>query len=117
MFWMRNKENSFPILTLIWSPATTLLLFVFPLRTSHSTRGDVPTGTSGAAGYLVQGKLYVFAGHTKDGNTNSLYSLDLRTMHWTFIGPNEEEEEFWPSPRDKFASWQFENKYDTVKPV
>ena len=79
-------------------------------RTSHSTGGDIPTGTSGAAGFLIDGKLYIFAGHMKDGNTSSLYSLDLRTMQWTLIGPREDEEEQWPSPRDKFASWNFENK-------
>lgn len=78
--------------------------------TSHSTRGDIPTGTSGATGFLIDGKLYVFAGHMKDGNTNCLYCLDLKTMHWTLLGPHEDEEEFWPSPRDKFTSWHFENK-------
>jgi len=76
-------------------------------RTKHTTKGDIPPGTSGAAAYHVGNSLYVFAGHTQDGNTNSLYKLDLQELAWTNLSDWTRE---WPSPRDKFACWSYDNK-------
>ena len=107
-------------------------------RTSHSTRGSVPPGTSGAAGFLLHGNLYIFAGHTEHSNSNTLYRLDLSNLTWTIlvpgrdpkqepdadsgqgsekgkvklnVGPMVVDDKLMPSPRDKFSSWVYENKW------
>ncbi|XP_052768627.1 kelch domain-containing protein 2-like [Mya arenaria] len=55
--------------------------------TAHETTGYIPPGTSGACAVIIDHKLYVFAGHTRNGNTNCLYYLDLTTLCWTNLTP------------------------------
>ncbi|XP_053402177.1 kelch domain-containing protein 2-like isoform X3 [Mercenaria mercenaria] len=75
--------------------------------TQHETGGEVPPGTSGASAILLAGKMYIFGGHTEDGNTNTLYCLDLQKLTWKCLIPDSE---LLPSPRDKFAAWSYNNK-------
>lgn len=84
-----------------------MCIYIFVNRTRHDTGGDVPPGTSGAVSALCEGKMYVFGGHTEEGNTNNLYCLDLRELKWKQIKPCSEQ----PSPRDKFTAWCYDNKY------
>jgi len=104
------------------------------IRTEHETKGLIPPGTSGAAAVVIDRTMYVFAGHTRRGNTNSLYSLDLTTLTWTNhtpecvelqahgklaeqahgkLGEHEHVDRAtsrWPSPRDKFAFWSYKHR-------
>lgn len=88
----------------------------FHFRTEHETTGFIPVGTSGACSCVIDNKMYVFAGHTMDGNVASLLYLDLNTMHWTNLTPTEDNRDrvedciLWPSPRDKFTMWTFNHK-------
>ncbi|XP_060578811.1 kelch domain-containing protein 1-like [Ruditapes philippinarum] len=75
--------------------------------TQHVTEGDIPPGTSGASALLIASKMYIFGGHTEEGNTNELYCLDLQQLTWKRIIP---ETELLPSPRDKFTAWSYNNK-------
>lgn len=87
-------------------------------RTKHTTKGEYPPqGTSGAAAFVIGHNLYVFAGHTEDGNTNDLFKLDLRELRWSYLLSCQDSDsdsdgiDNTPSPRDKLASWTYDNKY------
>ncbi|XP_060573402.1 kelch domain-containing protein 2-like [Ruditapes philippinarum] len=92
-------------------PANTITVYHTDLDvgywTEHVTEGDIPPGTSGASGLLIASKMYIFGGHTKNGDTNELYCLDLQQLTWKHIIP---ESELLPSPRDKFTAWSYNNK-------
>ncbi|XP_033734113.1 kelch domain-containing protein 2-like [Pecten maximus] len=72
------------------------------------TSGQHPPGTSGASACLFEHYMYLFAGHTEEGNVNTLYRLDLRTLEWEQVEPVPGCD--LPSPRDKCVCWTHHNK-------
>ena len=73
------------------------------------TIGDVPPRMSGAKAEVVDHYLYLFGGHTRNGNANETYCLDLRNWMWSLVPIENNSEVF--SPRDKFTSWTFGQRY------
>ena len=59
MFWMRNKENIFPIRTLIWRPDTGLFLWKIKVIYSFYER------TKAYAFTLFETELYVIIGFAR----------------------------------------------------
>ena len=54
MFWMRNKENSFPIHALIWSPGVWMLYTVI-----YKVLPITFLGSELQVNYVIKGQLYV----------------------------------------------------------
>ncbi|XP_014777399.1 kelch domain-containing protein 2 isoform X1 [Octopus bimaculoides] len=75
---------------------------------SYETKCEIPLARSGSIAQLIDDKLYVHGGHTKQGNTNSIYCLNIKTMEWKKLLSNYEGP--LPSPRDKHSSWVYKNK-------
>ncbi|OWF48599.1 Kelch domain-containing protein 2 [Mizuhopecten yessoensis] len=72
------------------------------------TTGQCPPGTSGASACLFDHFMYLFAGHTRDGNVNTLYKLDLHTLEWGSVEAALDSD--LPSPRDKCVCWVHQNR-------
>ncbi|GAB1601315.1 kelch domain-containing protein 2-like [Argonauta hians] len=73
----------------------------------YDTEGDVPLARSGSVAQLIEDCLYIHGGHTKQGNTNSIYRLNIKKMEWKKLLSNYEG--LLPSPRDKHSSWVYKN--------
>ena len=72
------------------------------------TTGNTPPGTSGAEALIFQQKLYIFGGHTVDGNTAELYCLDLLKREWMHLPVENRADQ--PAPRDKHKGWVYGNR-------
>ncbi|KAK3609281.1 hypothetical protein CHS0354_001883 [Potamilus streckersoni] len=101
-----SEEN--PDFNEVYIPAREVHMYhtEFKYWLKIKTSGVILPGLSGAGGYLVNRKLYVFAGSSANGNVNTLYQLDLTTWIWSMVPVTEPL----PSPRDKFAYWSYNNK-------
>ncbi len=47
-------------------------------------------------------------GHTDDGNSSEIYSLNLNTWSWKHLQVDQNDHKM--SPRDKHTSWHHNNK-------
>lgn len=68
---------------------------------------DIPPGTSGATGAIIEDSLYIFGGFCDQGNRNNIYRLDLSTCIWTRLKPDGIR----PLKCDKCVSWEYKNKF------
>lgn len=66
-----------------------------------------PPPLSGCSCCVIDSTMYLFGGHGYEGNTNGMYKLNIKTLTWSKIDVEGPE----PSPRDKCASWSYENKF------
>lgn len=69
-----------------------------------------PVATSGATACVGGGYMYLFGGHARLGNVNDLYRLDLNSLEWEKILPENATVNDVPSPRDKAVSWYYDRK-------
>ena len=53
--------------------------------------------------------MYLIGGHGYYGKINSVYRLDVRSCRWHHIAEPEPQQNF--SPRDKFAAWDYQDKF------
>ncbi|XP_038072124.1 kelch domain-containing protein 2-like [Patiria miniata] len=65
-----------------------------------------PPGMSGSCAACIGKHMYLFGGYYKNGNSNELYRLDLKTKVWKHLKP----EGMPPSPRDKVTCWSYQDK-------
>ncbi|KAI1288409.1 Kelch domain-containing protein 2 [Halotydeus destructor] len=102
-----------------------------PLGESWSTRKcverllpvkDMPPGTSGACAAMLASHMYIFGGYTDDGNTNSLYRVNLAPLglqvtdadqlvpQVTFEKIRPDNMEMAPTSCDKNVCWSYKGK-------
>ena len=88
-----------------------LIWFVVYHRRKRITGGDVPPCLSGATAVMLDSEhaMYLIGGHSYTGKVNSVYRLNVLSGHWLCTEDLEPEDNF--SPRDKFAAWEFNNKF------
>ncbi|ESO90158.1 hypothetical protein LOTGIDRAFT_218243 [Lottia gigantea] len=72
----------------------------------HKSRGEVPNGMSGSCSCVYDEFLYVIAGHSYEGNVNTVHKLNLKTLTWSKLTVLGEA----LSPRDKATCWCYDNK-------
>ncbi|XP_039248348.2 kelch domain-containing protein 2-like isoform X1 [Styela clava] len=65
------------------------------------TQGDKPPTASGSCAAIIESSLYIFAGFSMLGNSNSMHILDLKKFNW--IKPNIHSKK--PSRRNKLGCW------------
>jgi len=85
--------------------------FVCTCRTKRLTSGDVPPGLSGACAVMLDSEqaMYLIGGHGYAGKVNSVYRLNVCSFQWQHIVEPEPLHNF--SPRDKFAAWDYQDKF------
>ncbi|XP_057296907.1 kelch domain-containing protein 2-like isoform X1 [Hydractinia symbiolongicarpus] len=77
--------------------------------TRYTTKGDIPGNATGSCVTLVGDNMYLFGGYYQnEGQTNYLYSLDLKTFTWYDLTESTKGRR--PSPRDKFGCWTIGNQ-------
>ena len=74
------------------------------------TTGNIPPGTSGASGIILDKFLYVIFGHNELGNTSDVYRVSFHDCCWEVVSLTSASS---PAPRDKLTAWQYENNIYT----
>ncbi|XP_056020924.1 kelch domain-containing protein 2-like isoform X3 [Ostrea edulis] len=72
-----------------------------------------PMAASGSTVCVGDGNMYLFGGHARCGNVNEFFQLNLNTLVWKRIVPQDKTDKLTPSPRDKAVSWYHEKKFYT----
>jgi len=83
----------------------------FNYRIRRATSGDVPPCLSGASAIMLDSdwSMYLIGGHGYHGKVNSVYRLNVRSGRWLHIAEPEPLQNF--SPRDKFAAWDYHDRF------
>ncbi|XP_063426210.1 kelch domain-containing protein 1-like isoform X2 [Mytilus trossulus] len=90
-------------------PANELWVYSTENNIWHCMKTDpqlCPFELSGACACCYGDSMYVFGGHNSFGNSNELYTLDLKTYTWHLLESDQS-----PSPRDKAVAWFYNKKF------
>jgi len=84
-------------------------------RIRRITDGEVPPCLSGASAIMLdcEQAMYLIGGHGYMGKVNSVYQLNVRSGRWLRVVEPEPLHNF--SPRDKFAAWDYHDKFVNFK--
>ncbi|XP_062568422.1 uncharacterized protein LOC134230596 [Saccostrea cucullata] len=114
LVWGGYNDDFNPPYTEKYLPANELWIYNTEFKVWYYERCNVhPVAASGSTVCLGDGFMYLFGGHAHYGNVNDLYRLDLSTLQWEKMMPQEKHEKMTPSPRDKAVSWYYRKKFYT----
>ncbi|XP_061173538.1 uncharacterized protein LOC133182704 [Saccostrea echinata] len=112
--WGGYNDDFNPPYTEKYLPANELWIYNTEFKVWYFERCNVhPVAASGSTVCLGDGYMYLFGGHARYGNVNDLFRLDLSTLEWEKMTPQDKNEKMTPSPRDKAVSWYYEKKFYT----
>ncbi|XP_075591877.1 kelch domain-containing protein 2 isoform X2 [Dermatophagoides farinae] len=79
--------------------------------TETGDKDDMPLERSNACATIINDHLYMFGGFSEEGNLNTLYRLNLCTLKWCRIKPNNDNGRLEPLPCDKNVCWEYDEKF------